>query len=158
MRIDYSGVVSSPLGSIGFLVQCNKLIALNLLLDTFLLKSPQDQFSQQVVSELEHYFHNPKHSFSLDFQLNGTPFQQRVWQTLQRIPIGETLTYGTLAKQLNSHPRAIGQACKKNPIAIMIPCHRIVAANHLGGYSGERQGRMMDVKKWLLQHERTAAV
>ena len=58
-----------------------------------------------------------------------------------------------LAKWLKSGPRAVGNACRANPIPIIIPCHRVVAQNHIGGYSGETQGRKLDIKKWLLQHE-----
>jgi methylated-DNA-[protein]-cysteine S-methyltransferase len=66
----------------------------------------------------------------------GSPFQQSVWDYLLKIPPGKTVTYGDVAKAINSAPRAVGQAVGTNPIPIIIPCHRVVAANGLGGYSG----------------------
>jgi methylated-DNA-[protein]-cysteine S-methyltransferase len=79
----------------------------------------------------------------------GTPFQQSVWAALQRIPAGETRSYGDLARELHSSARAVGGANGRNPIAVIIPCHRVIAADGtLGGYSGG-----LDKKRFLLSHE-----
>lgn len=83
----------------------------------------------------------------------GTPFQQRVWQELQRIPPKKRLTYGELAGRLKSGPRAVGGACRANPIPLLIPCHRVVAANGDGGFAGHTGGPWVEIKRWLLQHE-----
>jgi methylated-DNA-[protein]-cysteine S-methyltransferase len=83
----------------------------------------------------------------------GTAFQQRVWQAMREIPLGETISYGALAKQLNSSARAVGNACRTNPIPIIIPCHRIVAKHGIGGFSGMIQGTRITMKEWLLRHE-----
>src|SRR3990167_9622168 len=83
-------------------------------------------------------------------------FQQQVCKALQRIPIGNTLTYRELADRLKTSARAIGQACRRNPFPIVIPCHRIVAQQGLGGYHGASQGPMATVKRWLLRHEQNA--
>ena len=83
----------------------------------------------------------------------GTVFQQRVWKALLAIPPGETRTYGELARELGSSPRAVGGACRRNPIPLLIPCHRVVAANGDGGFAGHTRGRWMDIKRWLLAHE-----
>jgi methylated-DNA-[protein]-cysteine S-methyltransferase len=85
--------------------------------------------------------------------LKATPFQKRVWRALLTIPRGTTLTYGELAKKLNSSPRAIGQACRANPIPFLIPCHRVVGAKDKGGYFGKRTGSKMALKSWLLEQE-----
>lgn len=106
-----------------------------------------------VCAELQAYFADPQHRFALSLHLYGTPFQRRVWRALQRIPVGQTRTYGDLAKALQSSPRAVGNACRANPVPIIVPCHRIVAANGLGGYSGQTRGRQMQIKRWLLSHE-----
>lgn len=82
----------------------------------------------------------------------GTPFQQAVWKLLREIPAGETRTYGELAKQLASSPRAVGCANGANPIALVIPCHRVIASG--GALSGYAWG--VDRKRWLLQHELTS--
>jgi len=84
---------------------------------------------------------------------HGTPFQRRVWAALVEIPYGETRSYGYLARLLGSAPRAVGQACKANPIAILIPCHRVLAATGLGGYSGARSGPSLQRKEALLHLE-----
>jgi methylated-DNA-[protein]-cysteine S-methyltransferase len=149
----YSAITASPLGNIGIIISSGKLSLLEMLPETTTAKSPHDDMSKMVVSEIKKYFANPCHSFSLDFHFDGTEFQQKVWRALQDIPSGETWTYGKLAKILKTGPRAIGQACRTNPIPIIIPCHRIIAANHLGGYAGATEGKKMGIKKWLLQHE-----
>ncbi|HVY53685.1 MAG TPA: methylated-DNA--[protein]-cysteine S-methyltransferase [Gammaproteobacteria bacterium] len=108
---------------------------------------------QPIVDELHAYFKDPKHRFNLSLHIEGSPFQKSVWKALQDIPSGETLTYKDLAEKLKTSPRAIGNACRTNKIAIIIPCHRIVAKSSLGGYSGETKGQMLNMKSWLLQHE-----
>ena len=86
-------------------------------------------------------------------KLKGTDFQKRVWAELLKIPPGKTVTYSDLAKKLHSHPRAIGQACKANPLPITIPCHRVVGKNNLGGYFGKTRGKLLERKKALLALE-----
>ena len=87
---------------------------------------------------LQSYFDGQPADFnSLAMKPYGTPFQQRVWQALQTIPAGTTRTYGELAQQLGSAPRPLGGACGANPIPILIPCHRVVSSQGLGGFSAE---------------------
>ena len=86
-------------------------------------------------------------------QLNVSPFQEKVLKQLLRIPYGETRTYGEIAKVLKTSPRAIGNACRRNPLSIIIPCHRVVAANGIGGYSGQTEGEQLAIKRRLLQLE-----
>jgi methylated-DNA-[protein]-cysteine S-methyltransferase len=85
---------------------------------------------------------------------HGTPFQRRVWQLLQQIPAGETWRYGELASQLGSSAQAVAGACRANPLTILIPCHRVVAATGLGGYLGQVGGELLEIKRWLLHYER----
>lgn len=108
---------------------------------------------QDVMSQLQEYFLDPKTMFSLEIDVSGTPFQKRVWRQLQQIPAGETRTYGELAKRMHTSPRAVGAACRSNPLPIIIPCHRVVAANGMGGFMGKQSGRAMMIKQWLLRHE-----
>ncbi|MBF0428588.1 MAG: methylated-DNA--[protein]-cysteine S-methyltransferase [Magnetococcales bacterium] len=84
------------------------------------------------------------------FAPDGTLFQRRVWSALQEIPPGEVETYGHLARRLQTSPRAVGQAVARNPIPILIPCHRVVAARTLGGYSAFGG---LDAKRFLLALE-----
>jgi len=114
----------------------------------------KNKIIQQVVKELCGYFENPNFKFSVPIQLNSTPFQQKVWQALQEIPSGETRTYGELAKLLNTSARAIGNACRANPIPIIIPCHRVVSKTGLGGYSGKTVGDLLYKKCYLLALEK----
>ena len=87
--------------------------------------------------QLDAYFDGSLTSFDMPLRPDGTPFQRSVWDSLRRIPHGQTVTYGQLANTLNTGPRAVASACSRNPIPIIIPCHRVVGANHLlGGYSG----------------------
>ena len=81
---------------------------------------------------------------------SGSPFQMKVWETLRSIPYGNTITYGDLAKQLDTSPRAIGNAVGRNPIGIIIPCHRVIGATgQLTGFAGG-----LERKIWLLEHEK----
>jgi methylated-DNA-[protein]-cysteine S-methyltransferase len=84
----------------------------------------------------------------------GTPFQQRVWSALCQIPPGQSRTYGEVARMVRSAPRAIGQACGANRIALIIPCHRVVGAmGSMGGFMGTEEGNPIAIKRWLLTHE-----
>jgi len=84
---------------------------------------------------------------------SGTEFQRQVWQALQAIPPGEVRAYGELARLVDSGPRAVAGACRRNPIALVIPCHRVVAADGIGGYSGATGGDAVARKRWLLARE-----
>jgi methylated-DNA-[protein]-cysteine S-methyltransferase len=115
-------------------------------------KDVQPLEGKHIRDELAHYFNAPGHEFQLQLKPCGTPYQQRVWAALCAIPAGETRTYGELATQLRSSPRAVGQACKRNPLVLFIPCHRVVGKNSLGGYMGRVDALVH--KQALLQHER----
>ncbi|MGJ8588981.1 MAG: methylated-DNA--[protein]-cysteine S-methyltransferase [Yoonia sp.] len=91
---------------------------------------------QQTAEELAAYFAGQLRQFQIPVAPKGSVFQQRFYAALCAIPYGETRTYGDLAKELGVSAQAIGQACGANPIAIIIPCHRVLSADGLGGYSG----------------------
>ena len=91
---------------------------------------------RQAVAQLNDYFHGDSTAFDLPLAPAGSAFQQRVWLAMCEIPHGETWTYGKLAARVKTAPRAVGKACAANPIPIIIPCHRVVAADGIGGYSG----------------------
>ena len=105
----------------------------------------------QVLSQLDRYFSKTLTRFSLDYSLGGTPFQRRVWQTLAQVPYGTTISYGELARQIGNPnaARAVGMANAKNPIPIVIPCHRVIGKDgSLTGFGGG-----LDVKQQLLALE-----
>jgi methylated-DNA-[protein]-cysteine S-methyltransferase len=113
----------------------------------------KDPLSCRVTEQLDVYFRDGGFRFSLPLHLGGTAFQRRVWERMQRIPAGSTLTYGEMAAELNSSAQAVGNACRSNPVPVIVPCHRVVGAGGIGGYSGETAGRQIDIKRWLLAHE-----
>jgi methylated-DNA-[protein]-cysteine S-methyltransferase len=90
----------------------------------------------EAARQLAAYFAGELHDFDLPLRPQGSPFETRVWAAMQRIPYGATRAYGELATAVGSAPRAVGNACGKNPIPIVIPCHRVLAKSGLGGYSG----------------------
>lgn len=91
----------------------------------------------EVARQLEAYFAGRLSRFDLPLAPSGSPFETRVWAAMQAIPYGATRCYGDLAASVGSAPRAVGRACGRNPIPIVIPCHRVLAKGGLGGYSGE---------------------
>jgi len=104
----------------------------------------------EVARQLQAYFDGKLSHFDLPLAPAGSPFEKRVWSAMQKIPYGETRCYGDLAAAISSAPRAVGGACGKNPIPIVIPCHRVLAKAGLGGYSGAGG---LDTKQVLLRLE-----
>lgn len=153
----YCAVIDSPLGKLGIKTGNQSLESIDFLPIATPLFPPKCEFSSTVATQLEQYFNRPSHQFIIPFNLQGTEFQQKVWNALLAIPTGKTQSYGDLAKRLNSSARAIGNACRRNPIPVIIPCHRIVGQKGLGGYSGAIDGSMMQIKTWLLNHEKLSA-
>ena len=106
--------------------------------DTLPYSSKTEPVLNQAAAELREYFALQRRDFSFAMQLEGTPFQQSVWEALLTIPYGETRTYGQIAKAIgNSNAsRAVGMACNRNPIMIAVPCHRVIGADgSLTGYA-----------------------
>lgn len=99
------------------------------------------------------YAADPERAVDVPLAIEGSDFQRGVWAAICRIPAGTTRTYGELAAELGSTARAVGQACGDNRLPIAIPCHRVVAADGLGGFAHCAGGTMLDVKRWLLEHE-----
>lgn len=117
-------------------------------------ETPLSELFAQTQEQLNQYFAHQRQTFDLPLAPQGTPFQQQVWQLLRQIPFGETTSYGTLAQRLgqSTASRAVGAANGRNPISIIVPCHRVVATSgKLTGYAGG-----VDRKQWLLQHEQRA--
>lgn len=149
----HNGILSSPIGPIGIRYTGKVITWMEFLPQQKTCSTPKEPFWQDITCELLAYFKNPHHKIKLQYTTSGTPFQKRVWQAMCDIPLGKTLTYGEVAQQLKSSPRAVGNACRRNPVPLIIPCHRIVAKQGLGGFAGERDGALLDIKQWLLQHE-----
>jgi methylated-DNA-[protein]-cysteine S-methyltransferase len=115
---------------------------------------PRDALGRRIEAELREYFAGGRRTFQVPVAPEGTPFQQRVWAALCAIPYGETRSYAQLAEAVGS-PRAfqaVGQANRRNPIPIVIPCHRVLSSSGgIGGYLGEPEGGPgTALKEWLL--------
>ena len=113
--------------------------------------APEHPLIKEACMQLVEYFNGQRISFDLPICPDGTDFQKSVWNGLLQIPYGQTWTYGQMAQYLNRPraSRAVGGACHNNPIAIVIPCHRVVGANgNLTGFGGG-----LEMKKWLLALE-----
>jgi methylated-DNA-[protein]-cysteine S-methyltransferase len=117
--------------------------------------APQTPLLREALAELDAYFAGQLTEFSVPLKPRGSVFQQKFYAALCAIPFGETRTYGGLAAELGVSAQAIGQACGANPLAIMIPCHRVLGASSLGGFSG-RGG--VEAKVALLKHEGAAGL
>ena len=155
---EFSAIIPTPIGNVGVVIYHNKLSFIKTLVESFKLISPQNVCAKQVVAQLnEYFFHDPKHYFDLPIYLTGTELQKKTWLSLNTIMPGSTITYSELAKQMDTHPRAIGNTCRHNPIPIILPCHRVIAKNSLGGYCGKTSGKYLTIKQWLLEHEKTKA-
>ena len=116
--------------------------------------APVDRVAERAVRELARYLDDPGFSFTVPLAPRGTTFRQRVWAAIRAIPVGQSRTYGELARTLHSAPRAVGGACGANPIALVIPCHRVVGRHGaLGGFMNHGEGEPLAIKRWLLAHE-----
>lgn len=150
--------LATPFGAIGVFWQGQQLtrvlLAPELTTGPALAQMPARAATPAWLSaEMEAYFADPRHRFSCAVEPTGTVFQRRVWAMIAAIPPGCPRTYGSLAEALGSSARAVGNACRANPVPIRIPCHRVIAARGLGGFAGDRSGRLIEIKRWLLDHE-----
>ncbi|MAT64138.1 MAG: cysteine methyltransferase [Gammaproteobacteria bacterium] len=153
--IAYAAVYPSPAGCLGIRLDARgRLCGLDCLPEATAAVPAATAAAARVLAVLDAYFTDPAAiPAGLELAPSGTPFQRRVWRALQAIPSGTVRTYGTLAAELGSAPRAVGQACRHNPIPVLVPCHRVVARAGIGGYAGATAGPRLAMKQWLLAHE-----
>lgn len=148
----YSATVSTPIGPLCVMSNGEAIVKLS-------WQSGGDADGRpelgEAVAQLEAYFEGRLQTFDLPLLVNGSDFQRQVCDAMSAIPFGETLTYGDIATQTASPAQAVGTACGANPIPVIIPCHRVLAANGLGGYSGSGG---IETKVWLLRHEGAAGL
>ena len=138
----------APIGDLTISVEDNMIVSLDW---GWAQEQNTNTILQDAKSQLDDYFDGLRKNFDLPLEPPGTKFQQRVWSMMEQIPYGKTITYGEIAKALGSSARAVGTACGANPIPVIIPCHRVVAANDMGGYSGDGG---VKTKRALLHLER----
>ena len=147
--------VDTPIGRIVLEADGDVLIGLRLPNDRGLGRRDEESpVLKEAATQLEEYFAGERAEFDLPMELDGTPFQREVWRELSCIPYGETISYGELARRVGrpKGPRAVGQPNGRNPIAIIVPCHRVLASNGIGGYGGG-----LTVKRALLALEGVTA-
>lgn len=153
--VPYHASLRSPLGWLGICLADEGVASIDFLAARPPVQRNGDsRLAREAVEQLERYFSDPTHRFTLPLALADTDFRRRVWRALIKIPPGEVRTYGQIARRLRSAPRAVGGACRVNPVPIIVPCHRVVAAAGPGGYMGATAGPNLRIKEWLLQHER----
>ena len=177
MPSPYSAKVRTPFAVLGIRSANGVVTRIQYLPLSERTQAPTDGVSERAAREVERYLADPHFRFSLPLASTGTPFRQRVWGWLAGIPVGESRTYGELARALHTAARAIGGACAANEIALVIPCHRVVGSRgSLGGFmrakglperpllplegkggsaKGARivEGDPIAIKRWLLKHE-----
>ena len=150
----WSATFAAPLATLGIRSEGEALAALSYLPQGERLVAPSNATAARVVRELERYLEDAEFRFTIPLAPRGTDFQQRVWTAIRAIPLRESRTYGEIARAVRTAPRAIGQACGANPIALVIPCHRVVGSGgSLGGFMGADDGGPIAIKRWLLAHE-----
>jgi methylated-DNA-[protein]-cysteine S-methyltransferase len=154
MNDGYQARLATPFSVLGIRHEGDCLTGIDFLPRKTMPLAPQTRFAREVCRQLKVYLDDPAASFDLPYRLSGTKYQRRVWQLIQQIPCGRSLTYGELARKLFSGPRAVGQACGANPIPIIVPCHRVLGSGNLGGFMNCDEGDPLEIKRWLLKHER----
>ncbi len=148
----YKSKLRTPIGTLGLLADKEKLLKLSFkgLKDiTEEAKEDKSRF-KSIFKQLEEYFAGDRREFSIDYSIDTSLFATRVYKEMAKIPYGTTLSYSELAKKSGRKLayRAVGTACGKNPLPLIIPCHRVIAVNGLGGFGGE-----LDTKRFLLNLE-----
>ena len=147
----YKAYYKSPLGPIEIVGCSDSILSLNFVEEMQAEDGKQPFCAKECLKQLEEYFHGRRQNFFLKLAPKGTDFQKRVWSALPKIPYGTTTTYGELAVDLGDPKliRAVGNANARNPLPIIIPCHRVIGQKgQLVGYAGG-----LWRKKWLLRHE-----
>ena len=152
----YEMVFISPIGPIGVNSSNEHIIKIKFDLNLIEIR-PKDLFLKKVRDQLDLYFKKKLTKFTIPYVLSGTNYQKRVLKEVANICFGDQQTYSDIAQKINTHPRPVGNACRENPIQLLIPCHRVIGKNNIGGFSGEDirvNGDMMVVKKNLLALEK----
>jgi len=152
MNASHRGRLESPIGTIEVTVNGGGAVVSVSFVDEPMSEAGETGHAySRALRQLEEYFQTKRRRFELDLEPEGTEFEYRVWSAVQRIPFGATDTYGEIARRLGEPDaaRAVGHANARNPIAIIVPCHRVIGSTgDLTGYAGG-----LDRKKWLLDME-----
>jgi methylated-DNA-[protein]-cysteine S-methyltransferase len=149
-------IVEFPRMKVGVAIRDGQVVRIHYLPPEAPTKAPTNALAERAARQLERYRQNPDAPFDLPLRIEGTPFQRGVWAAMCAIPRGRTRSYGEIAQGLGGEARAVGQACGDNRLPVVIPCHRVVAADGIGGFGHATGGYLLEAKRWLLMHERSA--
>ena len=153
MNAPYQAIMQAPGFLIGIRCTADEVTGIDYL-EPGALRAPDTPLAHETVRQITAYLADPRFEFGLPLAPAGSHFQRRVWGAIAAIPCGQTLSYGEVADQIRSGPRAVGNACGANPYPIVVPCHRVLAAQHrLGGFGRGGGGWLLEIKRFLLQHE-----
>jgi methylated-DNA-[protein]-cysteine S-methyltransferase len=141
--------IDTPAGTLVIYSQSGVIISSDWEMD----ESPIQACEYGLKQQLDRYWLNLDKPIHIKLLKQGTPFRNRVWAELCKIPFGETISYSTLAGKIGSAARAVGNACRDNPYPLLIPCHRVVSKTGMGGYNGQTKGDFMAIKRKLLDFE-----
>lgn len=147
--------VRTPFATLGITATARHVTGIRFLSPSIPAAAPRrDTIAYLACVQIQSYLENPAFEFDLPILLAGTRHRLAVWEAMQRIAPGKTRTYGELARELGSSARAVGGACGANPVPVVVPCHRVVGADGLGGFMGAAgEGFERSIKRWLLGHE-----
>ena len=149
----YDVVLEFPKMKVGVTTREGQVVGIKYLPPETKALSPKNPLAERAAAQLERYRSNPDTQFDLPIRIEGDELQRAVWQAMCAIPRGRTRTYGEIARELGTDARTVGQACGDNRLPIVIPCHRVVAADGIGGFAHATSGYLIEVKRWLLMHE-----
>ncbi len=149
-------IVDFPKMKVGVVTRDERVVEIRYLPPSAALQAARNALAATVARQLERYREDPDTRFDLPVLVEGTVLQRAVWDAMCAIPRGSTRTYGDIARELGADARAIGQACGDNRLPLVIPCHRVVAADGIGGFAHATGGYLLEVKRWLLTHEAPA--
>jgi len=152
----YDVTVEFPKFKVGVATRDGVVTQLKYLPLSFDSVSARNDLAKRAAQQLEAYKRDPNARFDLPVVVEGTELQKAVWEKMRAIPRGKTRTYGDLARELGADARDIGQCCGDNRLPLVIPCHRIVASNGIGGFAHATSGYLVEAKRWLLMHEAAA--
>jgi methylated-DNA-[protein]-cysteine S-methyltransferase len=152
----FQACVRTPFATLGITTNATHVTGIRFLApSTPALAPKRGSIAHLACVQIQAYLEDPAFEFDLPLALAGTHHRLAVWEAMQRIPAGRTRTYGDLARELGSSARAVGGACGANPLPVVVPCHRVIAAHGaLGGFMGAKDdGFELGIKRWLLGHE-----
>jgi len=155
----FQACVRTPFATLGVSATDTHVTGIRFLATTVAARAPRrNTIAYLACVQLQAYLDDPHFEFDLPLALSGTRHRLAVWEAMQRIAPGKTRTYGELAAELHSSARAVGGACGANPIPVVVPCHRVIAAGGaIGGFMGAKsEGFELGIKRWLLEHEGAA--